>query len=797
MKIVNLHIGVGAIKYLLLLGVLFLIFSCSTTKNLPAGEVLYTGLKKMDIDRIPMTKTDNTAFDELESALDKAPNNSFFGSSQYRIPFPFGLWTYNNFVRYEKGFGKWIFKVFAAKPIFISSVNPEIRTKISTNILHDFGYFNGKVSYDIIENAKNPKKAKIQYKVEMGEPYMVDTLTYDRFEQSIQNIVNFASRWSKVKPGDQFSVLELDAERNRVNNILRNIGYYYFRPDLLTYQADTTLVANKVSLRMRPLPGLPPEAQKKYYLGDVSISILGKNGEEPNDTTKYKDLDIYYYNKLQVKPDMLYRWINAELYSSDVSARRRGKKRLYSQDVHMRMQERLGEVGIFKHIETEYTPINSQAKEDTLNLNIRAALELPMDAEFDLNVTSKSNDQLGPGVVFTLGRRNVFGGGEKWDVQLRGSYEWQTGRNKSSLMNSYELGISTSLTFPRLFLPKLHKREFNFPASTTFQLYADQLNRAKYYRILSFGGKATFDLQPKKGIKHSVTPVRLTFNVLQKSTSAFDSIAKVNPALYVSLQNQFIPAMEYTFTYDKPSSRKFGNRLWWQTTVVSSGNITSLLYAAAGQSISKPEKNLLGSPFAQFLKLNSEIRYLWNLNRNQAIAARLGAGAIWSYGNSKVAPYSEQFYIGGANSIRAFTVRSIGPGGFVPDRNNKYSFVDQTGDIRLEANIEYRFRIAGNLHGATFLDAGNVWLLRNDPVLPDQEVGYRNRQEGKFKLSRVPEQIALGTGLGLRYDFGFLILRFDWGVALHYPYKTGKKGYYNVDSFKDGLGYHFAIGYPF
>lgn len=776
---------------------LIVLSSCSTTKNLPKGEVLYTGTTKTDYDKKPANKTDNTALDELEAALSKAPNNSLFGSSSHRIPFPFGLWVYNSFVRYEKGFGKWIFNAFAAKPVFISTVNPDIRVKIGTNILHDFGYFNGLVTYDIVPNKKNDRKAKIHYTVNMGHPYMVDTLTYYKFEPSIQNIVNYASRWSKVKPGDQFNVLDLDAERTRVNTILRNLGYYYFRPDLLTFQADTTLVEGEVSLRMRPLPGLPPEAQRKYYVAKTSVAILGKNGEEPNDTLLYRDLDIYYYNKLPVRPNMLYRWVNADQYSSDVSARRRGKKKLYSQTRHMRMQERLGEVGIFKHIESEYVSVGPKLTSDSLDLNIRAALELPMDAEMDLNVTSKSNDQLGPGAVFTLGRRNVFGGGEKWNVQLKGSYEWQTGTNKSSLMNSYELGISTSLTFPRLYFPKLHRREFTFPASTTFQLYADQLNRAKYYRILSFGGKATYDLQPKRTVRHSFSPLRLTFNVLKSSTAAFDSIAELNPALYVSLQNQFIPAMEYVFTYDNAPLKKGNSRLWWQNTIVSSGNLTSLAYAAFGQSISKKEKALFGSPFAQFLKVNSEVRYQWILNRNQSIATRLGAGVIWSYGNSRVAPYSEQFYIGGANSIRAFTVRSVGPGGYVPDKSNRYSFIDQTGDIRLEANIEYRFRIAGDLHGATFLDAGNVWLLRDDPGVDSNDASSRNRREGKFKLANVPRQIALGTGLGLRYDFGFLVLRFDWGVALHDPYKTKKKGYYNIEKFKDGLGYHFAIGYPF
>ena len=169
------------------------------------------------------------------------------------------------------------------------------------------------------------------------------------------------------------------------------------------------------------------------------------------------------------------------------------------------------------------------------------------------------------------------------------------------------------------------------------------------------------------------------------------------------------------------------------------------------------------------------------------IASRIAGGVIWSYGNALAAPYTEQFYIGGANSVRAFSARSIGPGSYPPDKENKYSFINHVGDIRMEANVEYRFRIIGDLHGAVFLDAGNVWLMRKD----------ESRPGGEFTLKNFARQIALGTGAGLRYDMDFLVFRLDCGVGLHDPYDTGKSGYYNIPKFKDSLALHFAIGYPF
>lgn len=406
----------------------------------------------------------------------------------------------------------------------------------------------------------------------------------------------------------------------------------------------------------------------------------------------------------------------------------------------------------------------------------------------ELNVTTKSNDQTGPGASFSVTRNNVFGGGETWNVKLKGAYEWQTGGGKgSSLLNSWEMGASTSLMFPRVVFPRFGGREYDFPASTTFKLYADQMNRAKYYKLLSFGGNATYDFQPTPTSRHSLTPFRLTFNVLQHRTAAFEEVAEKNKALLLSLQDQFVPAMEYTYTYDNSSVRSVRNPVWWQTTFTSAGNITSGIYRIFGQPFSEKNKKLLGAPFAQFLKLNTDYRYLWKLDRNNAIAARIAGGVLWTYGNSTVAPYNEQFYVGGANSIRAFTVRSIGPGGYHPEKS-EFSYLDQTGDIRLEANIEYRFRIYKDLHGAVFLDAGNVWLMRYDPERPDAQL----------RLKTFPKQVALGTGAGLRYDLDFLIFRFDCGVPLHDPYDTGKSGYYNVrGAFWKQLGLHFAIGYPF
>ena len=697
---------------------LLVVSACSTTKHLPEGEVLYTGNKTNFVDQ-SNTPVGQTAVGEIKAALDKSPSTKILGF----IPFPFGMWVYNDFVKYEKGFGKWIFNRFAAKPVFISTVNPDIRVKVATNLLHDYGYFNGKVAQQTIVNPKDSLKARIEYTVDMRNPYFIDTVYYSRFTPKTLRIME-RGRWrSLLSHGEQFNVSDLDEERNRISTLLRNLGYFYFRPDYMTYQADTTLVpGGHVSLKLLPVPGLPPAAQRQYYVGKTSVYLIGKNGEQPNDSMNYKGMDIHYYKKLQVRPNMLYRWMNYQAFVKNDSLRNLQRSRLYSQYRQQRIQEKLAQLSIFRYMDLQYTPQDTTATCDTLNVRLQATFDKPLDAELEVNVTTKSNDQTGPGASFSVTRKNVFGGGESWNVKLNGSYEWQTGGGKnSSLLNSWEMGLSTALTFPRVVFPRFGGREYDFPATTTFRLYADQLNRAKYYKLLSFGGHATYDFQPTRTSRHSLTPFKLTFNVLQHKTEAFDSIVAANKALLLSLQNQFIPAMEYTYTYDNSSLRNVHNPIWWQTTFTSAGNLTSCIYRVFGEPFSKKDKNLLGAPFAQFLKLSTDFRYLWVIDRNNAVAARVAGGVIWTYGNSTVAPYSEQFYVGGANSIRAFTVRSIGPGGYHPEKST-FSYLDQTGDIRLEANVEYRFRIYKDLHGAVFLDAGNVWLIRNDPYRPDAQL---------------------------------------------------------------------------
>ena len=761
----------------LLLGLLS--WSCSTTKNLPEGAVLYTGISKIEIQQPDASEAGRSTVEEVEAALAYPPNNALLGSSSVRVPFPFGLWVYNAFVNKEGKVSRWIFNKLAAKPVLISTVNPDVRVKVARNLLNEYGYFNGATSYALVPDKKDPRKAKIAYQVTMNQPYTIDSILYVRMRNRVDSLLPRLSSERLIRKGDNFNVVRLQEERERIADRLRDNGYYYFRPEYMIYQADTTITSGKVSLRIVPKEGMPRNALIPWKLGNVDFYLNGYRNEQPTDSIRYKDLTIHYEGKLRVRPKVLY----DRLYF------RPGNR--YSQTQQERSQTALARLGIFRYAEFQYAPRDTMRRQDTLDLRIHTVYDLPLDGELELNVTAKSNDQIGPGAVFSVTKRNMFGGGETFGVKLRGSYEWQTGNKLDaggSKINSYELGLSTTLTFPRLLFPTLGKRDLNFPATTTFRIYADQLNRARFFKMLSFGGEASYEFQPSATSHHSVTPFKLAYNLLQHTTAEFDSIADSNKALMKSLQDQFVPSMSYTYTYDDSPITTKRHHVWLQGSITQAGLLMNTAYAIAGKPFDKEGKKLFGNPFAQFIKGTVEARYNYQLGENQRLVGRIMAGAIYSYGNARTAPYNEQFYVGGANSVRAFTIRSIGPGRYYQSSDeNKYAYIDRTGDLKFEANLEYRFPIMGDLHGATFLDCGNIWLLREDP----------DRPGGRLKAGHFFKDLALGTGFGFRYDMDFLVIRFDVGIGLHLPYETGKSGYYNLPRFKDGMGYHFAIGYPF
>lgn len=813
------YIGIG----------LTLLWACSTTDHIPQDESLYTGISEVAFNRplhkqkqnsddstgvitalsdayhsvedflygmdavelksMPKEQRDSLSFyikqdkeayniiqDEIEGVLAFEPNGSFMGSSSVKWPFIPRLWLYNKYMNSTSRFGKWVLNNIATNPVYVSTVNPKLRTQVAQTTLRNHGFFQGQARYLEIPE-KNPKKKRIAYQIKTGPLYHLDKIQHVNFPIAADSLIHKYSHQSNLHQGDPFNAAKLSAERVRLSNIFRNNGYFYFTPECISFQADTVERPQHVQLYVQPSKATPQSAKKRYHMGRTYITLLEHDQYRVTDTISFRDVTMSYSGDEGVPP-LRMGTIRRFLFYKQGD--------LFNQDLQQVGKEKLSELGILSQLHINYVPRDSMKMTDTLDVHVRAVLDKPYDAEFEGKVTSKSNGQVGPGASFSMTKHNAFRNAETLGMKAWGSYEWQTGADlhgDRSLINSYEYGLSFDLTYPRMILGKLG-RKFSRRAnsSTQFQLNAKWMNRANYFGRVSLGTRVNYTYQRKRNVIHTFTPLRLDYELQLHTTATFDSIMDANQALYVSMRDQFVPSMEYTYNW---ASTRHAPRTV-TLTLKEAGNLTSVIYRMAGQKFDRRNKKLFNVPFAQYMKATAQYTHLFRLTKRSGIATRIFGGAVLSYGNASIAPYNDLFTIGGANSIRAFAVRSIGPGAYHPG-SSAYSYIDQMGDLKIEANVEYRFPIAGNLYGAAFLDAGNVWLLRDDP----------NKPEGQFKLSRLGKDIALGTGAGLRYDLDFLVIRFDLGVGLHAPYNTGKNRYYNMPKFGKSLGYHLAVGYPF
>lgn len=757
-----------AVRLTLLLLVIMGSVSCSTTRRLGAEDILYTGVKKIDI-QTP-SKDQKPAGDlssDILAAVNVKPNNCLY-SPYLRYPFPLGLWVYNNWSNPPKGFKHWIYEKLVEEPVLISDVRPEVRTQMIDQILANNGYFSGRSSYELIQG-KNKKKAKILYKVATGPEYLIDTVQLLPDTCRLNHLIDsVASRLSYLRPGSRYAVDSLSDVRVRIANAVRNRGYYFFKPDFIQYLADSTIHKNRIALRMDIDATVHKALLMSYTTGSITTRINRNQGGGTPDTTMTSRGMV-----IQMMPSRLREGLIPECITF-----REGKT--FSVRDMNRTQTYLSRLGIFNGIEINAIPDSTRSR--TLNVEIECTFDAPLEASIEVNATSKSNSYIGPGVDLRLSNRNTFGGGEQLNLDLFGSYEWQTGHGRNSVFNSYEVGLNGSLSFPRLLAPRFiprTRRQLNW---TKISLGADLLNRPHYFNMAQFNTSFSYDWRATRHVTNSLTLFKLTYVKLIRSTTEFDSIMDANQAIAQSFRSQFIPQMSFSYVYDRAFDSY--NSLNWQFQIQEAGNIFWAIYEACGK---KGEKTLFHTPFSQFIKAQTQLVYNRRLVGDNWLVTRVAVGAAHAYGNSTQVPYSEQFYVGGANSIRAFTVRSIGPGSYRVPASQINGYFDQTGTFKFEFNVEYRFPIMGPLHGALFIDSGNVWLLKDDPARPG----------GQLKASTVLKDIALGTGAGLRFDIGMLVVRGDLGIGIHAPYNTGKRGYYNMRKFKDSLAFHLAIGYPF
>lgn len=763
---------------ILIVAAVAVLSGCSTTKRLGKNEVLYTGVKEFKVVPADKEKLPDDMISDMKKAIDCKPNNAMpWVSPPKRYPFPLGLWVYNNWNDSAKGLKGKLYNWLVEQPVLISSVKAKTRTDVIEQILDNNGYFGSTATYSVNPDKKNPKKASISYNVNVSKPYLIDSVIYMRNDTSqiCGFIDSLARRNSYLQKGQRFCIDSLKDARIKIVNRMRNRGYYFFRPEYIEFLADSMITPGAIALKLTLAANIPELALKQYRTRNIYTYVLRRSTRRPGtpDTIPTKRGDLIVMRPSHVRPNMMTSCITF----------REGK--LFSVRDMNNTQSRLSRLGIFSAIQIQPVIADTLLDKPELDVYITCRFDRPMEASIEVDATSKSNSYIGPSLILGITHNNLFGGAEKLSLKLNADYEWQTGRNKGSAFNSYEFGINASLAFPRLLAPNFIRRRNRDLNWTTISVGANLLNHPHYFKMAEFNTGISYQWNSSRNVMHEFTPLKISYTKLLSYTQEFDSIMSLNPAVALSFQSQFIPQLSYSYTLDKALDRSKMRQINFSFTITEAGNIFDGVYRLCGV---KGEKKLFGIPFSQFVKGQAQLIYNHKLSRysDQWLVSRILVGIEHAYGNSSEVPYSEQFYVGGANSIRAFTVRSIGPGSYRPPREERNGYFDQTGTFKLELNAEYRFPIVSVLHGAAFIDAGNVWLLKNDPLRPG----------GQLKGSSFFRDIALGTGVGLRVDIGMLVIRGDLGYGLHTPYRNGTGHYFNV-AFKKAFAFHLAIGYPF
>ena len=777
--------------------------ACSTTSALPDGEQLYTGMKSTEYTNYKQNAHFNAVREELDIVLATKPNGSLFGSPSLKSPFPVGLWLWNAFSPDTTKFGKWITKTFGSRPITLSTVSPDLHAAVGENLLDKRGYFNGKITHQLVPQP-NKKKIKLKYTVNMGHLWTIDSLQYVNFPPAADSLIMAARPNAVIKSGAPFDVATLEQERQRITNLFRNNGYYYYKNNYASYLADTASVRGKVVTRLQLADSVSETDLRRWRIGDITVNLQKTFLEELHNQRQKQDFTVNFNRSRSP--------LRSRVIANNLQFRRGD---LYQQNKHTETMERFNATGLFSSSSISFKPHDETDTCSTLDVTLDFLFDRPYDFYVEAYGRGKTSGKYGPEVVVGFTKRNAFRGAEVLNLRAHGAYEWATKRSDDATskgsINDYLYGAEASLQFPRFLNPfktpqrilrerlrrreaatlaagkpltlKPHKTYFESP-TTTLSASVNIIKRAQYFKRHVVAGELTYSWSPNESNSFIFKPLSLTYEYMHSVTNRFKELIDSVPYLEVSMADQFIPKSVFQYTYQSPKG--YANPIRWWSTVSEASNLLALGYMVGGEKWSKQGKTMFKNPFAQFVKLETNFTKLWALSSKSSIAAHVNAGVIWAYGNSSIAPYSEQFFVGGANSIRAFNVREIGPGAYRSAMRTR-SYVEQTGEVKFQANLEYRPHLVGNLYGALFLDAGNVWTLNNDDSRPGSQ----------FKLGNFFKELAFGTGLGIRYDIGFFMLRLDWGVGLHVPYETGRNRLYNIRHFRDAQALHLGIGLPF
>lgn len=775
--------------------------ACSTTRHVPQGSYL---LDKVDISLADNPKDISST--SLANYLRQQPNHKVLGFAKLQL----GVYNLSG-ADSSKRVNRWL-RSLGQPPVIFSQELTDASARQLRQALINRGYMDATVEVDTILRP-DKKKASVRYTLTAGTPHRVRTMTYDIADTAVAAIVMADSARFTLRPGSLLDRDLLDSERARIAQSLRNNGYYAFTKDYITFLADTAAESFDVDLTLTVNPPRPdqhyqpapdeesaPTDHHKYTIRRVFFITDYTPGRTPSAEEAAKrdtvvmpsGVAVVYGSDRYIKPSAL----------EDQSFLRPGEE--YDESEVDRTYENLTRLALLRSINIDIRPVGPEA----VDAYIFLTRNKKQGVTFELEGTNSEGD-LGFGLGLGYRYRDLGNVSNLLTAKVRMSYESLSG-NFSDLINDRytEFAAEVGITMPRFLFPFLSKSwRRRVKASTETAVSLSYQERPEYTRIIA-GAAYRYKWTTRQGRqRRTFDLVDINYVRLPESTIDFiNTIAPTNPLLRYAYEDHFIMRMGYAYSL---TNRRIASgslkipveqpRIFsLRTSVEIAGNLLYAICAAAGRpryygsdpsdaEAGRGVYRILGIPFSQYAK--AEIDYTLTRNfpgRRHSLAFHVGAGVAVPYGNSRMVPFEKRFYAGGANGVRGWSVRTLGPGSY-DGRNSVADFINQCGDIRLDLSLEYRVKLFWVFDGALFVDAGNIWTIHN----------YANQPGGMFHLADVPRQLAAAYGAGLRLDFDYFILRFDLGLKAHNPARGQEQWPIFHPSWHRDATFHFAVGLPF
>ena len=656
------------------------------------------------------------------------------------------------------------------------------------------GFLNAEVGIDTICDSTK-RKMSVRYNLAPGEPYIINSIERIYENDSVKAIAEADSMRFLLRPGDLLDRSQLEKQRELITARMRNRGYFGFSKELITFNADTTEGSRMVDLTMTVAESPHGEtdgsvASKTFLIRNVyyvtNYDGMASDGDDyaATDTVNYKGITIYYGNKKYLRPSVLYD--NCFLIPG----------RPYRQNAVDRTYQALSRLSILKFVNIRFKPVGDFADTHLLDAYILLTPGKSQSVMAELEGTNSEGD-LGFAVSVGYTHRNIGKGSETLTAKLRGAYEAIGGNLDGLIHNRYmEYSADVAVTFPKFKAPFLRegfKRKIK--ASTEFNVSLNYQERPEYTRIISTAGWAYKWQERFHNTRHTFTPIDINYVYLPESTNNFiDEIAPDNPLLRYSYEDHFIMRLGYSFYHsnkrqERPWERKNQRDIY--TLRVNAEIAGNLLFALS--SIFDHRSNFHSNPYkvfgirySQYFKVEGDYALVHTFDSRNSVAFHAGLGVGVPYGNSSILPFEKRFYGGGANGVRGWSVRTLGPGTY-PGHNTMSDFINQCGDIRIDLNAEYRAKLFWVVELGAFIDIGNIWTIHN----------YANQPGGMFHFNSFYKQLAAAYGLGIRLDFDYFLLRVDLGMKAHNPAKGEEKWPLIHPRWGRDSSFHFSIGYPF